>query len=221
MNPTDSSANGPPGLRLVALQDLPSEPWRNGAGTTRSVVSHHEDGELQWRVSVADVTGPHVFSSFPGLDRTAVLIAGAGLDLLHEPAATAHSFALRKVGDTACFAGEWTPHPALANGPVRLWNVMTRHDRYAAQVRVLHDTGRGATLHINPAECLLVLALSGACEARAVDGSARAPVEWRTGEVLVTDAAQARAWHLVVNGTALMTRIQPELRSSAHPASAD
>ena len=73
-------------LRIVRASALAATPWKNGGGMTREVAAYPVGASLDtfvWRVSVADVEQPGPFSTFAGIDRTLVLLAGAGMRL-HE-----------------------------------------------------------------------------------------------------------------------------------------
>lgn len=124
----------PGGLRRFSVAALPSEPWRNGGGVTRTVASNARDGaeDWTWRVSIADITQAGPFSLFPGIDRRLVLIEGRQLVLrgLAEPLQS------QRVGAQARFPGEAGLTAELHGGPVRVWNVMTRRGTAACDVRV-------------------------------------------------------------------------------------
>lgn len=171
-------------LWRFVLNDLPSEPWRNGAGTTRHIVSLQGGNELQWRISAADVTGNQAFSDFPGLNRTTALIQGAGVDLVEGPLC----LRMHALGDTATFPGEWTPQPELVDGPVQLWNVMTRRGHFDARVWLTTDE----TLQCSSGAVIVVLVLSGRYVVRLNDeATAQAPaVELQAGEGVVIESSQ-------------------------------
>lgn len=121
------------GTRLFALADIAPQPWRNGGGRTREILCSPaaDDGEgWDWRVSVADIDRPGAFSVFPGVDRTALLLAGAGLTLRGETSQPPLVFGA--AGDMYRFAGETGLDADPAGGPARLLNVMTRRGRASA-----------------------------------------------------------------------------------------
>jgi len=63
---------------------LPAVAWKNGGGSTRTVaVSPVGSGfdDFVWRVSIAEVGQSGGFSLFPGVDRTILLLDGAGMVL--------------------------------------------------------------------------------------------------------------------------------------------
>jgi hypothetical protein len=74
----------PDHLGVVRFAQLAAVPWRNGGGLTREVVSSGGSGPLgfDWRISIADVSQPGPFSSFPGVDRIMTLVAGERMDLV-------------------------------------------------------------------------------------------------------------------------------------------
>lgn len=123
----------PRGLCRFSLADLPVEPWRNGGGQTRLIAAAEMvDGDWNWRVSLADIRSSGPFSVFPGIDRQALLAEGEQLTL--RGSETALQF--RRVGDGHGFEGERELSAELAAGPVRLFNVMTRHGQATAGVSV-------------------------------------------------------------------------------------
>ena len=71
-------------FRLLTPNDYRSMPWKNGAGRTTEIAVHPAGAALDafaWRVSIADVERDGPFSRFPGIDRTIVLLDGAGMRL--------------------------------------------------------------------------------------------------------------------------------------------
>ncbi len=142
----------PEGWRRLALADLPRERWRNGAGWTRPIASAEASaeagGDTLWRVSLAEVSQAAPFSTFAGLDRTAVLAAGGPVRLRQVQGVQGvrgglQSWDLTTPGDAARFPGEW----ALANEapaqPALIWNVMAL--RGYAQAEVMRLDGQAWT----------------------------------------------------------------------------
>ncbi|MBJ9881917.1 HutD family protein, partial [Burkholderia cenocepacia] len=69
---------------LIRAADLVASPWKNGGGVTREIGAFPPGAALDafaWRVSVADVGTAGPFSRFDGIDRTLVLLSGAGMTL--------------------------------------------------------------------------------------------------------------------------------------------
>lgn len=171
-------------LWRFVLNELPAEPWRNGAGSTRLIASRFDGPDLQWRISAADVTGPQPFSGFTGLNRTATLIKGAGVDLVEGPLC----LRMRAIGDQATFPGEWLPQPELTDGPVQLWNVMTKRGHFDARVWLTTDE----TLQCNSGAVIVVLVLSGRYVVRLNDeATAQEPaVELQAGDGVVIESSE-------------------------------
>lgn len=137
----------PRGWQRLALDDLPRERWRNGAGWTRPIAHAEAHGELRWRVSLAEIRQAAPFSRFPGLDRTAVLAAGGPVQLDGPD----RHWRLDRPGDQAVFAGE----TEIANGPpqheARIWNVMVRRGGVPPRVQTL-DLGSAPDSLVLPAQ---------------------------------------------------------------------
>ena len=69
---------------MIRAADLVASPWKNGGGVTREIGAFPPGAALDafaWRVSVADVGTAGPFSRFDGIDRTLVLLSGAGMTL--------------------------------------------------------------------------------------------------------------------------------------------
>lgn len=169
------------GVRRFTLDGIEPEPWRNGMGLTRTIARSPPGGAAQWRISVADIEGDAPFSAFPGMERAALLMHGAGLEL-HGTGGAPIRFGA--VGEVARFAGETALQARLHAGPVRLWNVMTLRGRWRARLQLREgpadDVGRDG-----PA---VILVLAGGLDAH-VAGRAP-PIELAAGEGLVLQAAR-------------------------------
>lgn len=140
------------GVQRFDINHLTPEPWRNGAGITRTVASSEMAGQLLWRISAADIAHDSDFSAFPGMQRTAVLISGGGLLLQG-----AEALRLERIGDTACFAGESVLQARLQHAPARLWNVMLRRSSASAQVHVQQKRA----MQLTGCGCDVLLVLAG------------------------------------------------------------
>ncbi len=143
--------------RIIRAADCPPQPWKNGLGTTREIVRHPADADAAdflWRVSVAEVDSAAPFSAFPGIDRSIVLLDGAGFDMRMDGAAT---HALRTPFEPFAFPGEAAVEVSLAGGPTRDFNLMLRRGRLRGNVSALQIAGRQPL----PADCVLVYAARG------------------------------------------------------------
>lgn len=130
------------------LRTLPSQRWKNGAGTTREIaVEPHGAGadDFDWRLSLAEVDRDAPFSAFAGVDRCIVLLSGAAMALRDHGGGAAHE--LRPLQPWS-FAGERAIEARLTAGPCSDFNVMTRRGRWRADVRVLHDACAIASGHV-------------------------------------------------------------------------
>ncbi|MCY1507670.1 Protein Ves [compost metagenome] len=162
----------------VSWLALPPEPWKNGAGQTRTLAA---DSAARWRVSIADIDRDGPYSRFPGYDRVSVVLSGQGVELRGESAAM-----LLLPGEPAGFAGDAAFTSRLLGGPVRVLNLFVL--RGAATAHVFVAGGAAAPLAAggldgSPRTTRLVLAL----RAGRLDGKAPGAA-LAAGEYLVTAA---------------------------------
>jgi environmental stress-induced protein Ves len=137
------------GWRKFCLDEMAPEFWCNGGGITRTIASSADRGGIIWRVSVADIVQDGPFSIFPGIDRAALLISGQGVRLHEGPLQKR----LQQGSEAAQFSGEALLQATLDDGPVRLWNVMTRRGQACCH---LHRVGSAAVeLDGGPWICLV------------------------------------------------------------------
>ncbi len=142
---------------LIAAEDLVASPWKNGGGVTREIAVYPKGAALDafmWRVSVADVMQSGPFSCFDGVDRTLVLLGGAGMMLVQ---AGLDRHVLRMPFERAYFAGETPLTAELHNGPTRDFNLMIRRGRVKGDVEVW----RGSATYLLRADTALLFCASG------------------------------------------------------------
>jgi hypothetical protein len=145
-------------MNVLRSRDYRRMPWKNGGGETVEVALHPADATLalfDWRISMAHVASDGPFSLFPGIDRTLLVLDGAGVRLAI--GATA-AIELRPGTPSALFPGDVSTTATLIDGPITDLNVMTRRATYRHAVRYLalsESTGRVAPSHI---EVLVVVA---------------------------------------------------------------
>jgi environmental stress-induced protein Ves len=125
-------------VRILEPGDYREMPWKNGGGSTTELLIAPPGatlaGGFDWRVSMAAVPASGPFSSFPGIDRTLLLVAGDGLELDHGP----HGRALLPgPWIPAAFSGDWATEGRLLGGPCRDFNVMTDRARWRHRVTLL------------------------------------------------------------------------------------
>jgi environmental stress-induced protein Ves len=197
-------------LTLIRGAQLVASPWKNGGGVTREVAAFPADTGLDtfvWRVSVADVAQAGPFSRFAGIDRTLVLLSGAGM-LLDEAqsgdAMTTH--ALTQPLDTARFAGEAHIDARLVDGPTRDFNLMVRRDRAQGELDVWHATQQQAqTEHTLSADVALLYCASGAIAVALGDAEAQ---RLEPGDTLRIDAPNNLSCRIEGEGALLAIRIR-------------
>jgi environmental stress-induced protein Ves len=132
------------GTTLIRGADLVATPWKNGGGVTREVAAFPQSAKLDgfvWRVSIADVAQPGPFSRFDGIDRTLVLLSGAGM-LLDEANGPTH--ALKQPLEMARFAGETAIDARLVDGATRDFNLMVRRGAATGEAEVWQVQTEGA-----------------------------------------------------------------------------
>lgn len=111
---------------IRALDSVPLQRWKNGAGTTRELALGQG-----WRVSVADVASDCEFSVFERMTRTSVVLCGKGLRLQSLQAE------VKLLPDSSTtYNGDVQWRCALLGGPAVVLNVMSDAMLAEADVRV-------------------------------------------------------------------------------------
>lgn len=125
-------------LRRAAT--LVPTPWKNGGGTTSEIaIDPPQAGfdDFVWRTSVATIARDGAFSDFPGIDRTLVLLSGAGMDVALTPQggeSTRHTLHVPYVPFP--FSGDTALHAWLKDGPTADFNLMVRRDKAEGELTV-------------------------------------------------------------------------------------
>ena len=133
--------------------------WKNGTGRTTEIDVHPPRAALDafdWRISVADVARSGPFSRFAGIDRTIVVIAGAGMRLL----GAGHTVILQAPYEPYTFSGDVELDCELIDGPVRDFNLMVRRSNARGEVSVMRDAGA----RMQPAHFRFCYTATGSCE---------------------------------------------------------
>ncbi|RAR67764.1 hypothetical protein C7401_1012 [Paraburkholderia unamae] len=178
-------------LTLLRGADLAPSAWKNGGGVTREIAARAAAGAspdgFAWRVSLADIERAGPFSRFEGIERTLVLINGAGL-LLDETNAERReprlTHALERVLDVARFAGESSVDARLIAGPVRVFNLMVRTGAARGALDVWPRGGQRSAC----ARTVLVHAVQGPVDVSVDGGDA---IALAPGDTLQVEARQA------------------------------
>jgi len=171
-------------MRSVRLGpgDFRTMPWKNGGGATTELLIEPPGATLDgfcWRLSMATVASSGPFSSFPGIDRTLLLLEGGGLELDHGP----HGRVLLPGPlEPAAFAGEWPTSGRLLDGPCRDFNVMSDRARVRHRLLVLRPGPAPAALPAAPT--VLVFCAGGRAALSAGPGL---QLELPAGELLRLD----------------------------------
>jgi environmental stress-induced protein Ves len=145
--------------RVLSPAEYRRMPWKNGGGHTTEIAAHPAGSgfaSFAWRVSVADVLQDGPFSPFAGIDRTLVLLAGAGMRLTGD----GEPLELRTPFEPVSFSGDASLHCGLFAGPVRDFNLMVRRGIARGNVVVRREGGEG----IAPADAYICYAAVGPSE---------------------------------------------------------
>jgi environmental stress-induced protein Ves len=172
-------------------------PWANGCGTTYQVLTSPPGAamdDFDWRISLADVDGGGPFSSLRGIDRILVVVEGAGMGLVVD----GRPVTARPL-EPLHFPGEAVVSAALASGPTRDLNVMTRRGVCTAALSITR-VERSTVVRDTPGATVLAVVLAGTCDAGQPDAPTLEP-----RDVLLVD----RPLELVGAATLAIVRILP------------
>jgi len=120
-------------MHIIRYRDLKPTPWRNGAGTTREVMSFPAGTEdFDWRISIAEVDAAGEFSAFPGVERILTLIEGELLVLTVDGV----EHAMERYRPFR-FSGDSATSCVLPVGSTRNLNVMARRGTVKAYLSIV------------------------------------------------------------------------------------
>ena len=189
-------------VRVVRNADLVRVPWKNGGGTTAEVAAFPEAAGFDafgWRVSMADVETDGPFSAFPGVDRTLIVVEGAGLELDVEGA----SYRLDASSPKLSFSGDDATIGRLLAGPIRDLNVMTRRGRFRHRTRFVES---GVALLAESTGTAFIVALDGSFDVT-LEGEIHS---LQVLDALILDGTQDLI-QLSGNGRAILVEIAPDI----------
>ena len=126
-------------MRLILPAAFTTQAWKNGGGVTHEIARADRDGQLLWRLSIAEVASDGPFSAFPGLSRILTVIDGAGL-YLDTPDARLDALPLAPLA----FSGDLPVISRLTGGPVRDFNLI--FDRAKLDCHVTRISGPARTV---------------------------------------------------------------------------
>ncbi len=108
---------------IVHADNVLPQPWRNGCGQTRELLTWPPGTDWQVRISRADIEADGPFSAFDGVQRWFVVLEGAGVALQF-----ADGQQLLHLGDAPFeFDGANAPQCTLLDGPTQDLNLMVRN----------------------------------------------------------------------------------------------
>ncbi|WP_157935919.1 HutD/Ves family protein [Paracoccus zhejiangensis] len=116
-------------MRLIRPEDFQTQQWKNGGGVTHEIARQEREGQLQWRLSIAEVGSDGPFSAFPGLSRILTVIEGPGL-VLQTPDVTMMALPMQPLA----FSGDLPIDSRLIDGPVRDFNLIHDGARFDGSV---------------------------------------------------------------------------------------
>ncbi|WP_374667059.1 HutD family protein [Ramlibacter sp.] len=157
---------------LFAIDLIPAQPWKNGAGSTRPLAEGPG-----WRVSLAQVTRDAPFSVFDQTRRHSVVVAGGALLLQRNE----HTLAMRP-HRLCSYTGEVPWHCQLQGEPATVFNVMV--EPLIAAVDIL--TGPHLRLAGLAGSTLVLMAVGGSSACLTGEQTSHLLPE---GSVLVSDGA--------------------------------
>ncbi|MBG6219690.1 MULTISPECIES: HutD family protein [unclassified Janthinobacterium] len=173
---------------FIPHECLRATPWKNGGGSTTEIAIAPEGAgfdHFDWRISLATITASGPFSSFPGIDRSLMLVDGDSVQLTLD--------GTRKVVLNAAQPMLWFPGEAAVvaqvKGMTTDFNVMTRRDRCRHQLEKIKAPGK---LSRRSTTTLLFVAGAGAVLARGGDQQ----FALARYDTLLLDADDAQEWRL-------------------------
>lgn len=109
-------------MRIIEADAIAPTAWKNGGGSTRTLLALPNEDGWHLRISMAEVAGDGPFSPYPDVERWLSLVEGAGMQL---------EFAQQTVDLTPLdpplrFDGAAAPFGRLLQGPVRDLNLMNQ-----------------------------------------------------------------------------------------------
>ena len=110
-------------IHTVSLDQIPSQRWRNGGGSTQELLTWPDAENWAVRISVARIEQNGPFSVYPGIERWFAVVRGEGVVLRFGPAENvqrADSLPLR-------FGGVIAPECELLSDATQDLNLMVRY----------------------------------------------------------------------------------------------
>ncbi len=128
-----------PAIHLPASQHR-ALPWKNGLGISYTIADFPPGAgfdAVNWQVSGTAIGADCPFSDLPGLDRQFMVIEGAGVELTCTDGTGKTTVnRVEPMHGPFAFRGDWRTTCRLLDGPVKVFNVMTRRGKCAATVEI-------------------------------------------------------------------------------------
>ncbi|NIY48979.1 HutD family protein [Cedecea colo] len=109
-------------IRLLSAGQYTDMPWKNGQGITREVCRYPQDGDYDWRISLATIREAGPFSAFPGYLRNISVLEGEGMFLTIDGQRSPLIAPFQALG----FNGASTVSCEIIGGPLLDFNVIYR-----------------------------------------------------------------------------------------------
>ena len=147
-----------------------AQPWKNGLGVSYTIAdSPHGAGfdAVDWQVGHTNIDVDCPFSDLAGLDRLFMVIEGKGVELTcADDAGRKTVNRVERLQAPFAFRGDWATSCRLLDGPVKVFNVMTRRGKFSASVDVVSGLDAVRT---TSSETVLAMELPG-LDAWVLDG---------------------------------------------------
>jgi environmental stress-induced protein Ves len=164
------------------LRGMAPQPWKNGAGLTREIAfGGAGPANFDWRISLAEVERDGPFSTFPGIDRSIVLLSGDGMRLRSHDGEIDH--ALIEAFVPFRFPGDVALDATLVRGATTDFNIMARRGVFRSEVSAHRKAAALAG-----ADVTLLLCVAGAWSVGAGAAQRLAPMQallWREPVALI------------------------------------
>ena len=139
-----------------------AQPWKNGLGVSYTIADFPRGAGFDtvlWQIGSTGIGADCPFSNLPGLDRQFMVIEGAGVELtcVDESGITTVT-RVDRLDVPFAFRGDWRTTCRLLDGPVKVFNVMTRRGNYSAKVDIVSGLD---SVHEVSGDTLLAVALPG------------------------------------------------------------
>ncbi len=118
-------------IKTVSLDQIPTQPWRNGGGSTQELLTWPGADNWLVRISVARIERNGPFSAFPDIERWFAVIHGDGVLLRVGPT----NISLLAGTEPHRFDGAIAPECELLGGATQDLNLMVRRDRGVGDMR--------------------------------------------------------------------------------------